>query len=73
MLTLRGKALSSEQKKKVMQKKETENPLFLKTLLKVTLERGWIMYLIRALGRYVFHSFNPKLKQYTLPTLLREM
>ena len=34
-LKVRGKALSSEQKVKVVRKAQTENPLFLKTLLEV--------------------------------------
>ena len=34
-LKVRGKALSSEQKVKVVTKAQTENPLYLKTLLEV--------------------------------------
>ena len=34
-LKVRGKALSSEQKVKVVKKAQTENPLYLKTLLEV--------------------------------------
>ena len=36
-LKVRGKALSSEQKVKVVRKAQTENPLYLKTLLEVNI------------------------------------
>lgn len=45
-LKVRGKALSTEQKAKVVGKTQTENPLYLKILLEVS-DLLWISFVVR--------------------------